>query len=171
MAGFHIGVRGKAAGQIVRCDAREGACKLTGADGEPTPHFASLADGEAFLAQQENAEKGGFTPAANSNADATGGDTGASDTATNNTVDYDDTAADALQSHNDALEHFERITGNLETLNSNRDWFSQYIVSPSGDIPNPHLFPHYRRQNQTPPTSRHVLHGRKRGRGKPTHHR
>lgn len=144
MAGFHIGVRGKAAGQIVRCDAREGACKLTGADGEPTPHFASLADGEAFLAQQENAEKGGFTPAANSNTDATGGDTGASDEntdSTDNTVDYDDTAADALQSHNDALEHFERVTGKLETLNSNRDWFSQYIVSPSGDIPSPHLFP------------------------------
>lgn len=144
MAGFHIGVRGKAARQIVRCTAREGACKLTGADGEPTPHFASLADGEAYLAEQENADKSGFTPAANGKADVTVGDTVASDATTdnaNNIVDYDDTAADALQSHNDALEHFERVTGNLETLNSNRDWFSQYIVSPSGDIPNPHLFP------------------------------
>lgn len=144
MAGFHIGVRGKAAGQIVRCTAREGSCKLTGADGEPTPHFASLADGEAYLAEQENADKGGFTPAASSNADVTGGDTGASDAALGDadaTVNYDETITDALQSHNDALEHLERVTGNLETLNKNRDWFSQYIVSPSGDIPNPHLFP------------------------------
>ena len=32
-----------------------------GADGELTPHFASLAEGEAFLAEQESAQHGGFT--------------------------------------------------------------------------------------------------------------
>ena len=62
MAGFHIGVRGKAAGQIVRCAAREGACKLTGADGEPTPHFSSLADGEAFLAERETLARAASHP-------------------------------------------------------------------------------------------------------------
>ena len=51
VAGFHVGVRGKAAGRVVRCSAKRGACKLMGADGELTPHFASLAEGEAFLAE------------------------------------------------------------------------------------------------------------------------
>lgn len=64
MAGFHVGVRGKAAGRVVRCSARAGGCRLTGADGEPTPHFSSLAEGEAFLAEQEAAQRGGFTAGA-----------------------------------------------------------------------------------------------------------
>ena len=61
VTGFHIGARGKAAGRVVRCSAKKGACKLMGADGEPTPHFSSLAEGEAFLAEQESAKRGGFT--------------------------------------------------------------------------------------------------------------
>lgn len=61
VAGFHVGVRGKAAGRVVRCSAKAGGCRLTGADGEPTPHFSSLAEGEAFLAEQEAAQRGGFT--------------------------------------------------------------------------------------------------------------
>ena len=61
MAGFHVGVRGNAAGRVVRCGAKPGGCRLTGADGELTPHFASLAEGEAFLAEQEAARRGGFT--------------------------------------------------------------------------------------------------------------
>lgn len=61
MAGFHVGVRGKAAGRVVRCSAEEGACKLTGVDGEPIPHFGSLAEGEAFLAERDAAQRGGFT--------------------------------------------------------------------------------------------------------------
>ena len=144
MAGFHIGVRGKAAGQIVRCTAREGACKLTGADGEPTPHFASLADGEAYLAEQENAEKGGFTPAASSNADVTGCDTGTSEAVTDdadNTVDYDDITADAIQSHNDILKQLEHVTKSLENINQSRNWLNEYIVSPTGDIHTPQIFP------------------------------
>lgn len=146
MAGFHIGVRGKAAGQVVRCTAREGACKLTVADGEPTPHFASLADGEAYLAEQENAEKGGFTPAANSEAtpdsNTTTGDTEGDTSAggENEVIDYDEIIADAAESR-EVREHFKYVTENLEALNSNRDWFTQHIVSPSGDIPNPHIFP------------------------------
>lgn len=32
-----------------------------GADGEPTPHFGSLAEGEAFLAERDAAQRGGFT--------------------------------------------------------------------------------------------------------------
>ena len=31
-----------------------------GADGEPTPHFASLAEGEAFLAERDNVDRSGF---------------------------------------------------------------------------------------------------------------
>lgn len=64
VAGFHVGVRGKAAGRVVRCSAKAGGCRLTGADGEPTPHFSSLAEGEAFLAEQEAAQRGGFTAGA-----------------------------------------------------------------------------------------------------------
>ena len=64
MAGFHVGVRGKAAGRVVRCGAKPGGCRLTGADGEPTPHFSSLSEGEAFLAEQEAAQRGGFTAGA-----------------------------------------------------------------------------------------------------------
>ena len=63
MAGFHVGVRGNAAGRVVRCSAKAGACRLMGADGELTPHFASVAEGEAFLAEQEAAQRGGFTAA------------------------------------------------------------------------------------------------------------
>ena len=61
MAGFHVGVRGKAAGRVVRCGAKPGSCRLVGADGELTPHFGSVAEGEAFLAEQEAAQRGGFT--------------------------------------------------------------------------------------------------------------
>ena len=62
MAGFHVGVRGKAAGRVVRCSAKKGACKLMGADGAPTPHFASVAEGEAFLADRHGSACSGFTP-------------------------------------------------------------------------------------------------------------
>ena len=62
MAGFHVGVRGKAAGRVVRCSAKDGACKLMGADGEPTPHFGSLAEGEAFLADRHGSSCSGFAP-------------------------------------------------------------------------------------------------------------
>lgn len=61
MAGFHVGVRGNAAGRVVRCGAKPGGCRLTGADGEPTPHFSSLAEGEAFLAERDSHARGGFT--------------------------------------------------------------------------------------------------------------
>ena len=61
MAGFHVGVRGNAAGRVVRCGAKPGGCRLMGADGAPVPHFASVAEGEAFLAEQEAAQRGGFT--------------------------------------------------------------------------------------------------------------
>lgn len=72
MAGFHVGVRGRAAGRVVRCSAKAGSCRLVGADGELTPHFASLAEGEAFLAERENAVRGGFTaPAASATAGST----------------------------------------------------------------------------------------------------
>ena len=64
MAGFHVGVRGRAAGRVVRCSAKPGGCRLMGADGEPTPHFASVSEGEAFLAEQESAQRGGFTTGA-----------------------------------------------------------------------------------------------------------
>lgn len=63
MAGFHVGVRGKAAGRVVRCSAKKGSCRLVGADGEPTPHFASVAEGEAFLAERDSSARGGFTAA------------------------------------------------------------------------------------------------------------
>lgn len=63
MAGFHVGVRGNAAGRVVRCGAKPGGCRLTGADGEPTPHFASMAEGEAFLAERDSSLRGGFTAA------------------------------------------------------------------------------------------------------------
>lgn len=137
MAGFHIGVRGKAAGQVVRCTAREGACKLTGADGEPTPHFASLADGEAFLAEQENADKGGFTPAASSNADVTGGDTGASDASADDEtadINYDKIAADAADIHDRAFESLENVIHASEIISANRSWFAERIVGPNGYI-------------------------------------
>ena len=68
MAGFHVGVRGNAAGRVVRCGAKPGGCRLTGADGEPTPHFSSLSEGEAFLAEQEAAQRGGFTGSASTDA-------------------------------------------------------------------------------------------------------
>ena len=35
-----------------------------GADGAPVPHFASVEEGEAFLAEQESARRGGFTAGA-----------------------------------------------------------------------------------------------------------
>ena len=63
VAGFHVGVRGRAAGRVVRCSAKAGACRLTGADGEPTPHFASVSEGERWLAERESAQRGGFTAA------------------------------------------------------------------------------------------------------------
>lgn len=61
MAGFHVGVRGNAAGRVVRCGAKPGSCRLVGADGELTPHFGSVAEGEAFLAERDAASRGGFT--------------------------------------------------------------------------------------------------------------
>ena len=134
MAGFHIGVRGKAAGQVVRCTAREGMCKLTGADGEPTPHFASLADGEAYLAEQENVSKGGFIAAAGNNASETSDD---ADT----TVNYDETITDALQYHNDTLKQLEHVTKILENINQSRNFLNEHIVSPAGDLIAPQLFP------------------------------
>lgn len=71
MAGFHVGVRGKAAGRVVRCSAKAGACKLMSADGAPTPHFASLAEGEAFLAERDAAQRGGFTVRAGGGSERT----------------------------------------------------------------------------------------------------
>lgn len=56
-------MRGRAAGRVVRCSAKAGACRLTGADGEPTPHFASVSEGERWLAERESAQRGGFTAA------------------------------------------------------------------------------------------------------------
>ena len=61
MAGFHVGVRGKAAGRVVRCGAKPGGCRLMGADGGPVPHFASVEEGERWLAEQEAVQRGGFT--------------------------------------------------------------------------------------------------------------
>ena len=61
MAGFHVGVRGNAAGRVVRCGAKPGGCRLMGADGAPVSHFASVAEGEAFLAERDAASRGGFT--------------------------------------------------------------------------------------------------------------
>lgn len=71
MAGFHVGVRGKAAGRVVRCSAEAGSCRLVGADGAPTPHFGSLAEGEAFLAERDAAQCGGFTVRAVGGAERT----------------------------------------------------------------------------------------------------
>lgn len=76
MAGFHVGVSGRAAGRVVRCSAKAGACRLTGADGELTPHFASVAEGEAFLAEQEAAQRGGFTASAASGGAVSSGAVG-----------------------------------------------------------------------------------------------
>ena len=64
MAGFHVGVRGKAAGRVVRCGAKPGGCRLMGADGGPVPHFSSVEEGERWLAEQEAASRGGFTAGA-----------------------------------------------------------------------------------------------------------
>lgn len=76
MAGFHVGVRGKAAGRVVRCSAKAGACRLVGADGELTPHFGSVAEGEAFLAEQEAAQRGGFTASSAASGGAVAGAVG-----------------------------------------------------------------------------------------------
>ena len=32
----------------MRCSAKAGACRLVGADGEPAPHFGSVAEGGRF---------------------------------------------------------------------------------------------------------------------------
>lgn len=71
VAGFHVGVRGKAAGRVVRCGAKPGGCRLVGADGAPTPHFGSLAEGERWLAEQEAASRGGFTVRAGGGSERT----------------------------------------------------------------------------------------------------
>ena len=76
VAGFHIGVRGKAAGRVVRCGAKPGGCRLMGADGESTPHFASVSEGEAFLAERDNVGRSGFVSSA-SGGGATGVGVGA----------------------------------------------------------------------------------------------
>jgi prepilin-type processing-associated H-X9-DG protein len=60
VAGFHMGVSGQAAGRLVKCVARPGKCALVTADGGPVPHFASLDEGERWLAEQEAAQRGGF---------------------------------------------------------------------------------------------------------------
>lgn len=62
-------------------------------------------------------------------------------TADNATIDYDKIAADAIQSHNDIIEPLENVVSNLETLDSNRSWFSENIVTPAGDIIIPQIFP------------------------------
>ena len=72
VAGFHVGVRGKAAGRVVRCGAKPGGCRLMGADGGPVPHFASLAEGEAFLAERDSSSRGGFTGSAASGGAVSG---------------------------------------------------------------------------------------------------
>lgn len=64
MAGFHIGVKGKAAGRVVKCDAKPGGCTLVGADGAHVQHFASLEEGERWLAERDAASRGGFTGSA-----------------------------------------------------------------------------------------------------------
>lgn len=68
MAGFHVGVRGNAAGRVVRCGAKPGGCRLMGADGAPVPHFASVSEGEAFLAERDAVSRGGFTGSASTDA-------------------------------------------------------------------------------------------------------
>ena len=60
VAGFHMGVSGQAAGRLVKCVARPGKCALVTSDGVPVPHFASLDEGERWLAEQEAAHRGGF---------------------------------------------------------------------------------------------------------------
>ena len=72
VAGFHVGVRGNAAGRVVRCSAKKGSCRLVGADGEPTPHFGSVAEGEAFLAERDAVSRGGFTGSATSGGAVSG---------------------------------------------------------------------------------------------------
>lgn len=42
---------------------RAGACRLTGAGGGPTPRFASVSEGERWLAERGSAQRGGFTAA------------------------------------------------------------------------------------------------------------
>ena len=42
-----------------------------GADGGPVPHFGSLAEGEAFLAERDAAQRGGFTVRAGGGAERT----------------------------------------------------------------------------------------------------
>ena len=61
VVGFHMGVSGQAAGRLVKCAARPGKCMLVTSDGAPVPHFASLDEGERWLAEQEAARRGGFT--------------------------------------------------------------------------------------------------------------
>lgn len=61
VVGFHMGVSGQAAGRLVKCVARPGKCVLVTSDGAPVPHFASLDEGERWLAEQEAARRGGFT--------------------------------------------------------------------------------------------------------------
>ena len=42
-----------------------------GADGGPVPHFSSVAEGEAFLAERDAAQRGGFTVRAGGGAERT----------------------------------------------------------------------------------------------------
>ena len=72
VAGFHMGVSGQAAGRLVKCVARPGKCALVTSDGVPVPHFASLDEGERWLAEQEAAHRGGFMGSAAS-SDAVSG--------------------------------------------------------------------------------------------------
>lgn len=64
VAGFHVGVRVRLLAVWCGVVRRAGACRLVGADGEPTPHFGSVAEGEAFLADRDAASRGGFTGSA-----------------------------------------------------------------------------------------------------------
>ena len=64
MACFRIGVRGKAAGRVVACDAKPGGCTLVGADGALVQYFASLGEGGRWLAERDAASRGGFTGSA-----------------------------------------------------------------------------------------------------------
>ncbi len=73
-----------------------------------------------------------FAPASSTDADVTAGDT--LNNADNATIDYDKIAADAADIHNSSLAAFDRIVNSLKVLDSNRTWFTERIVSPSGYI-------------------------------------
>ena len=67
-----------------------------------------------------------------SNSGATTGD--ALNNADPTTIDYNKIAADAADIHNNSLAAFERTVNSLKVLDSNRAWFIERIISPSGYI-------------------------------------